>query len=63
LQIHQRDIRLVRAELLDGFASIRCFPDQNHVCLHPDQAGNPLTNDRMVIDRKDPNLRYSSAHR
>jgi hypothetical protein len=33
LQVHQRDVRMVRTELVDRFAPIRRFGDYTHVRL------------------------------
>src|SRR5258705_13751753 len=62
LQVHQGDIRTVRAELLNRFTSVGRFGDQRHVRLTGDEARDPLAEERMVVDRNNPNRARLSAH-
>ena len=55
LQVHQRNVRMVRPELLDGFATVGRFTYQNHVRLNANQTGDPLAYDGMIVDRKNSN--------
>ena len=49
-QIHQGHIRLVLTKLLDGFMARSCLSYQKHVRLIFDEYGNPLSQQRMIID-------------
>ena len=62
LQVHQRDIRVVRSELLNGIASVGCLAHQNHIGLNAYQTGDSLPHDWMVVNRKNSNLRDAGAH-
>ena len=39
----------------DRFAPVRGFTDQGHIPLGSDETGDALADDRVVIDRQDPN--------
>ena len=60
LNVHQRHIRAVHAELLDRFSTIRRFGDHGHIRLNFHQTGDPLAHEWMVIDRENPNRRAAS---
>ena len=52
----------MRAELLDGLATVGGFGDQGHVRLNSHETGDPLAHEWMVVDREDPNWRAAAAH-
>ncbi len=49
-------------KLLDGFTPIRGFRDQIHIRLSCDEARDTLADERMIIDRENPNLARIAAH-
>src|ERR1700730_4061202 len=63
LQIHQRDIGTVSAELLNGLATIGGLSYYSDIRLNSKQTGDPLPYDRMVVDRENPNLRTAGGHK
>src|SRR5262245_7134742 len=54
LDIHERDIRSVRSDLLNGFLSTGRLRHQLHVAFSVDQGRDPSTKKRMVVHRKNP---------
>src|SRR5580704_628788 len=62
LQVHKRDVRTVRPELLNGIAPVGCLAHQDHIALNANQTGDPLPHNWMVVNRKNSNLRDASAH-
>ena len=52
LQIHEHDIGVVISELLDGFAPVARLRDQLHIRLGPNQPGNAVTDNRVIVRRK-----------
>src|SRR5271157_1580712 len=62
LQIHQRNVRMVRPELLDGLATVGGFTYYGHVRLDPNQTGDPFPHEWMVVNCENSNLRASGAH-
>jgi hypothetical protein len=55
LQVHQRDVRAVHAELLNRLPSIRRFRNQIHVRLAAQQRCDSLPEHRVIVDCKNPN--------
>ena len=55
LNVHQRHVRTVRAELLDGFPTVGRFCDHGHIRLNPHETGDPFAHDWMVVDDENPN--------
>ena len=55
LNVHQRHIRTVRAELLDRFPTVGGFCDHGHIRLNSHEAGDPVAHQWMVVDRKNAN--------
>jgi len=45
----------VRPELLDSFSSIGSFANQLHVGLMLQERGNPISEQRVVVDCQNPN--------
>jgi hypothetical protein len=62
LQIHERDVRLVRSELLDRFAPIRRFGDYTHVRLPTHERSNSSAQNRMIVHRQNPNRARLRTH-
>ena len=62
LNVHQRHVRPVRAELLDRVPTVGGVCDHRHIRLNPDQTGDPFAHDGMVVDRENPNGRAGVAH-
>src|ERR1700722_10300070 len=62
LQVHQGDVRLVRTELLNRFSTTGSFRHHSHVWLAPQKRGQRLQEQRMVVDRKNPDHIGVSAH-
>ena len=62
LQVHQRNVRMVRPELLDGLATVGRFTYHHHVRLNANQTRYAVANQCMVVNRKNSNLRASGAH-
>ena len=57
LNVHQRHVRTVRAELLDRVATVGGFCDHRHVWLNPHETGDPFAHDWMIVDGENPNRR------
>jgi hypothetical protein len=49
--------------LLNGVATVRGFCHQRHIRLNPDETGDSLPHEWMVIDCENADLRASAAHR
>ena len=62
LQVHQRHVRTMRAELLDRFATVGGLCDQGHIRLDPHETGDPFAHEWMVVHRENPNGRAAAAH-
>src|SRR6185503_11769956 len=62
LNIHQRHIRTVRAELLDRFATVGGLCDHRHIRLNLYETGDPIAHDRMIVHRENPDGRAVAAH-
>ena len=62
LQVHQRDVRPVSPELLDRVAAVGGLCHQRHVRLDADEPGDPVANERMIVDRENPNRRAAAGH-
>src|SRR5271165_830040 len=62
LEVHQRNVRMVCAKLLDRFTSIRCFAYNAHVHLTSDEISNTLTDNWMVVGHQNPNRTRLVAH-
>src|SRR5271157_55348 len=62
LQVHQRDVRTVRAELLDSLATIGRLAYYSHILLNANQPGDALAHDGMVVDRENSYSRDAGAH-
>ena len=52
-QIHERDVGLMVAILLDGLGAIGCLGYQQHIGLATDNGRNPLPKKRVVIHAED----------
>ena len=48
-EIHQRDIRAMRAKALDCLATVRCFGYQNHVLFISDNCRDAFAHQRMIV--------------
>ena len=55
LNVHQRHIRTVRAELLDRFPPVGSFCDHGHIRLNSHETGDPFAHHWMVVDRENAN--------
>jgi hypothetical protein len=53
VQIDEYDVGLQRGRLLQGVGSCPCLADHEHVGLIGERAGEPFTNDRMIVDEID----------
>ena len=51
----------MRAELLNRLAAIPRLRHQDHVGLNRDESGDSVTNERMVVDRENPNPRAATS--
>jgi len=47
---------------MDRLPSVRGFPDQSHIGLDRDQPGDSLADQRMIIDRQNPDRTGVAAH-
>jgi hypothetical protein len=56
LQVHERDVRMVRPELLYSLAPIRCFADQSHIGFSTEEYGYALPYESMIVNCKNPDL-------
>ena len=56
-EIHQYHIRARLAITLDRFFPIRCFGDDTHPGLSAQYRGEPCSNQRVVVDTQDGDLR------
>jgi hypothetical protein len=54
LQVHNRDIRPMRAKLLDCLAPIRGFRDQSHIWFVTEQDSYAFPNEDMIVNCKNP---------
>jgi hypothetical protein len=54
LQVHEGDIRTVRAELLDGLAPVAGFRDHDHVRFALQERGDPFPKLRMIVHGQNP---------
>ena len=61
LNVHQRYVWTVRPELLDSVTTVGGFCDQRHIRLNPNETGDSLSDDWMVVDRENPNSRAVAA--
>src|SRR5208337_2430556 len=62
LQVHQRNVRMVRPELLDGLATVGRLTYHHHVRLNANQPRYAIANQCMVVNCKDSNLRAGGTH-
>src|SRR6266851_10209786 len=62
LKIHQRYVRPVHSELIDGFLSVGGFRDQLHVGFSVDERCDPLEEEGMIVYGKNPDRARISAH-
>src|ERR1700730_8910035 len=62
LQVHQHNVRMVRPELLDRFASVGGLPDDSHIRLAADEASDALTQNGVVVNHEDPNSDGVGTH-
>ena len=60
-QIHERDVRLMLAILLQAFPSGRCRPDHGHIRFRADRRRQSGADHRMIIDYQNSNLRVWQA--
>ena len=56
LQVHQRDVRTMRPELLDRLPAVGRFAHQVISGWMLDETGDALADDGMVIDRENSNV-------
>ena len=61
-QIHQDHVRPVHTKLLDRLPAVRCLCDELHVRLSGEQLGNPVAEERMVIDGENADRTLARAH-
>ena len=57
LQVHQRHVGPMGAELLDGLAAARAFGDELHVRLAGEQRRHAVAEQRVIVDGQDANGR------
>jgi len=50
LQVHEREVRPMGAELLNRFAAIRRFANQRQIRFGTDQDGDALSHQNMIVD-------------
>ena len=62
LQVHNRDIRAMRTELLDCLAPIRCLGHQSHIGLRTEKHRDALPYQNMIVNRKNPDLSWPFTH-
>ena len=62
LQIHERDVRTVRPELLNRFTSGRRFRHERHVRLCREQPGDALAHDGVIVDAENSDALGIVAH-
>lgn len=55
LQVHEGYVGMVLAKLLDRLTPIRSFANELHIRLTTDEPGDSFSQDRMVVDRQNPN--------
>ena len=56
LQVHERDVRPMRTELLYSLAPIGCFGDQSHIGLSVEEYSYALPYENMVVNCENPDL-------
>src|ERR1700687_217850 len=56
LQVHERDVRAMRTELLDCLAPIRCLGHQSHIGHRADKYRYALPYENMIVNCKNPDL-------
>jgi hypothetical protein len=56
IHFHERDIRLVLLVALQGFGPGSGLSDQQHVCLVPDDRGDPVAKEWVIIYTQDADL-------
>src|SRR5262249_9183669 len=61
-QIHQRDVRVMRAELLDRFTAVGPLGHDLHVGLAGDERVDAAPEQRMIVDDEDADGRGVGAH-
>src|SRR5271167_4341026 len=57
LQVHERDVRAMRTELLDCLTPIRGFGDQSQLTFGTDEYSYALAYENMIVHCKNPDLR------
>src|SRR5579864_1507289 len=62
LKVHQRYIRPVHSEFLDSILSVGGLSDQLHVRFCIDQRCDPLAEEGMIVDGKNPDRDAVSGH-
>ncbi len=62
LQVHQRHVGTMSAELLNRVASVLRFGDEHHVRLVRNQSRDPGAEQRMVVDGENPNSIGIAVH-
>jgi hypothetical protein len=50
----------VSVELLDRVTAVGGLRHKGHVGLNADESGDPVANERMVVDRENPNRRATA---
>lgn len=62
LEIHERDIGTMDPKLLDRVQPVGRFGHETHVWLGPDEHGDALAQEWMIVDRENPNVPRICAH-
>src|SRR5271155_3901823 len=62
LEIHQGHIRTLQPELLNSLLSVAGFSDYLHIRFSIDQSCDPLAEESVVVDGKNPNCLRTGAH-